>query len=162
MILINYWWADQYSCNFFIIFCHQKFLRLSRDRSAGAAIGFMPDDSTGSKEVFRVEDMTLVPVGEEMHGMFFGGDSYVIKYEYEKDGRPGYIVYFWQVERERFDDTIFILQSSYSNPLNVSICFIRVPRAPRTRLPALPFLPCRWMTSWEERPCRYEFKGTLI
>ena len=59
----------------------------------------MPDDSTGKKEVYRVEDMTLVPVDEEIHGMCFGGDSYVIKYEYEKNGRPGYIVYFWQVRR---------------------------------------------------------------
>ena len=31
-----------------------------------------------------------------MYGMFFGGDSYVIKYSYEKDGRAGYIIYFWQ------------------------------------------------------------------
>lgn len=65
-------------------------------KSAGAAIGFMPDDSKGQKEIFRIEDFEMVPLEEEKHGMFFGGDSYVIKYSYEKEGRPAYIVYFWQ------------------------------------------------------------------
>ena len=71
------------------------FFRLAR--SAGSAIGFMPDDSRGTKEVFRIEDLAMVPMPEAAEGMLFGGDSYVIKYSYEKDGRPGYIVYFWQV-----------------------------------------------------------------
>lgn len=31
-------------------------------RAAGAAVGFMPDDSRGEKEVYRVEDMELVGV----------------------------------------------------------------------------------------------------
>ena len=64
-------------------------------RAAGAAVGFMPDGSRGDKEVFRVEDFDLVPVNKDMHGMFFAGDSYVIRYTTE-DGR-GIIVYFWQV-----------------------------------------------------------------
>ncbi len=29
--------------------------------------------------------------------MFFGGDSYVVKYEYVKNGKTNYIIYFWQV-----------------------------------------------------------------
>jgi len=65
-------------------------------KSAGSAIGFMPDDSTGTKEIFRIEDFEMVPLEEEKYGMFFGGDSYVIKYSYEKEDRPAYIVYFWQ------------------------------------------------------------------
>ena len=28
-------------------------------KSAGAAIGFMPDDSTGTKEIFRIEDFKM-------------------------------------------------------------------------------------------------------
>merc|ERR1719192_2371770 len=36
--------------------------------------------------------------------MFFGGDSYVIKYCYEKGGRPGYIVYFWQGSESSQDE----------------------------------------------------------
>ena len=29
-------------------------------RSAGAAMGFMPDDSTGQKEIYRIENFELV------------------------------------------------------------------------------------------------------
>ena len=57
----------------------------------------MPDDSKGQKEIFRIEDFEMVPLDEAKYGMFFGGDSYVIKYTYEKDGgTPEYIIYFWQ------------------------------------------------------------------
>ena len=73
-------------------------------RSAGSAIGFMPDDSKGTKEIFRIEDFEMVPLEEEKYGMFFGGDSYVIKYSYEKDGRPAYIVYFWQGSQSSQDE----------------------------------------------------------
>jgi len=66
-------------------------------RSAGAAIGFMPDDSTGQKEIWRIENLEMVPLDESLYGMFFGGDSYVIKYTYEKSNRRAYIIYFWQV-----------------------------------------------------------------
>ena len=66
-------------------------------KSAGSCIGFMPDDSKGQKEIFRIEDFEMVPLDEAKYGMFFGGDSYVIKYTYEKDGgTPEYIIYFWQ------------------------------------------------------------------
>jgi gelsolin len=74
-------------------------------KSGGAAIGFMPDDSKGQKEIFRIEDFEMVPVDESMIGMFFGGDSYVLKYSYEnKEGRPAYIVYFWQGQQSSQDE----------------------------------------------------------
>ena len=73
-------------------------------KSAGAAIGFMPDDSTGAKEIFRIEDFKMAPLDEDKYGMFFGGDSYVIKYSYEKGGRPGYVVYFWQGSESSQDE----------------------------------------------------------
>ena len=31
-------------------------------KSAGAAVGFMPDDASGVKKIWRVEDMDLVEV----------------------------------------------------------------------------------------------------
>ena len=46
----------------------------------------------------------MVPLDEDKFGMFFGGDSYVIKYSYEKGGRPGYIVYFWQGSESSQDE----------------------------------------------------------
>lgn len=57
----------------------------------------MPDNGEGDAEVFRVEDMDLVPIPVENYGFFFGGDSYVVKYEYKnKRGGTGYVLYYWQ------------------------------------------------------------------
>ena len=44
-----------------------------------------------------MQDFDLIPLDEDIYGKFFGGDSYVVKYTYEKDSRQGYIIYFWQV-----------------------------------------------------------------
>ncbi|KAK7862831.1 hypothetical protein R5R35_000849 [Gryllus longicercus] len=65
-------------------------------KNSGKAFGFMPDDGSGQLEIFRVENFELVSIEPANHGFFFGGDSYVIKYTYEKNGRTGYIIYFWQ------------------------------------------------------------------
>ena len=78
-------------------------------KSAGSAIGFRPDDSTGTKEIFRIEDFEMVPLDEDKYGLFFGGDSYVIKYEYEYEYSncvflPAYIVYFWQGGQSTADE----------------------------------------------------------
>ena len=58
---------------------------------------FVTDDGKGTKEIFRVQNFDLVPLDEGVNGKFFGGDSYVIKYSYEKGGGQGHIIYFWQV-----------------------------------------------------------------
>ncbi|KAL7025953.1 hypothetical protein ACKWTF_013721 [Chironomus riparius] len=66
-------------------------------KSGGKAIGFMPDNGEGDAEVFRIENMELVPIAVENYGFFFGGDSYVVKYEYRnKRGGHGYVIYYWQ------------------------------------------------------------------
>lgn len=66
-------------------------------KSGGRAIGFMPDNGEGDAEVWRVENMELVPVPQDQYGFFFSGDSYVIKYEYRnKRGGHGFIIYYWQ------------------------------------------------------------------
>ena len=70
------------------------------------------DDGKGNKEIFRVQDFDLVPLDEGVYGKFFGGDSYVIRYTYEKNGGPGYIIYFWQVLQPRtFTFTTLVLSS---------------------------------------------------
>jgi len=71
-----------------------KYRLLAKNR--GCAVGFMPDDGTGKTEVFRVEDFELVPIDPNNNGFFFGGDSYVIRYTYNKAGREHVIIYFWQ------------------------------------------------------------------
>ncbi len=53
------------------------------------------DDGSGEVEVWRIEDFELQPVDKNMHGQFFGGDSYVILYTYLVNGKKNYIVYFW-------------------------------------------------------------------
>ena len=52
----------------------------------------MPDDGSGSKKVWRIEDMELVEVGEEQVNFLYNGDCYVIQYSYGTDN----IIYFWQ------------------------------------------------------------------
>ena len=69
-------------------------------KQGGAAPGFLPDDGSGQKEIYRVENFELAPISSAADGMFFGGDSYVIKYTYSVNGRERYIIYFWQVALE--------------------------------------------------------------
>ncbi|GFG33063.1 hypothetical protein Cfor_12089 [Coptotermes formosanus] len=73
-------------------------------KSGGKAFGFMPDDGSGAVEVFRVENFELAPVDPATYGMFFGGDSYIVKYTYEKNGRENYIIYFWQGQDSTQDE----------------------------------------------------------
>jgi len=70
-------------------------------KSAGSAIGFMPDDGLGGKTIWRVEDMKLVEVESDKQGFFFAGDSYVILYKYGDDKS---IVYFWQGSKTSTDE----------------------------------------------------------
>ncbi|XP_058829411.1 gelsolin, cytoplasmic isoform X1 [Topomyia yanbarensis] len=65
-------------------------------KNGGRALGFMPDNGQGEAEIWRVENFELIPCEPQTYGMFFGGDSYVIKYEYRnKRGGHGYILYYW-------------------------------------------------------------------
>lgn len=74
-------------------------------KSGGSAIGFMPDNGEGEVEIWRVENFDLAPVPEETYGMFFGGDSYVIKYHYSnKRGGQGYVIYYWQGKQSSTDE----------------------------------------------------------
>ena len=52
----------------------------------------MPDDGSGSKKVWRIEDMELVEVGENQVNFLYNGDCYVIQYSYGTEN----IIYFWQ------------------------------------------------------------------
>ena len=54
----------------------------------------MPDEgTTGTKTVWRVENMELVEVAEADQGFLYSGDFYVILYSY---GDSGHVLYFWQ------------------------------------------------------------------
>ncbi|XP_061082475.1 villin-1 isoform X1 [Conger conger] len=56
----------------------------------------MVDDGSGEVEVWRIEDSDLAPVDKKWLGHFYGGDCYLILYQYEVSGRVHYILYIWQ------------------------------------------------------------------
>ncbi|XP_064474510.1 gelsolin, cytoplasmic-like isoform X1 [Ornithodoros turicata] len=73
-------------------------------KSLGRACGFMPDDGSGKVEVFRVENFELAPIDPAINGFFFGGDSYVLKYTYNKGYSERYVIYFWQGNESSQDE----------------------------------------------------------
>lgn len=73
-------------------------------KNLGKACGFMPDDGSGTLEIFRVENFELAPIDPAIYGFFFGGDSYVIKYTYKKGYSERYIIYFWQGNESSQDE----------------------------------------------------------
>ena len=60
-----------------------------------AAATQMPDDGSGRKEIYRIEQFKMVPSPESMHGIFFAGDSFVIQYTYSDQQRSYTLIYFW-------------------------------------------------------------------
>lgn len=71
-------------------------------RQCGLSTGFMPDSGEGNIEVWRVENLKLAPLPTQDHGIFFNGDSYVIKYTF--DGGRKHIIYFWQGQNSTNDE----------------------------------------------------------
>ncbi|XP_032276276.1 advillin [Phoca vitulina] len=57
----------------------------------------MVDDGNGEVEIWRIENLELVPVEHQWYGFFYGGDCYLVLYTYEVNGKPRYILYIWQV-----------------------------------------------------------------
>ena len=58
----------------------------------------------GESEVWRIEGFDKVLVPDELEGQFYAGDSYIVKYTYMKDGKPNYIIYFWQGRQSSADE----------------------------------------------------------
>ncbi|XP_062815057.1 gelsolin isoform X2 [Anolis carolinensis] len=56
----------------------------------------MEDDGTGNKQIWRIEGSAKVPVDPSTYGQFYGGDSYIILYDYRHGNRQGKIIYTWQ------------------------------------------------------------------
>ncbi|XP_068609445.1 gelsolin a isoform X2 [Brachionichthys hirsutus] len=66
------------------------------DSPAMAAQHGMVDDGAGEKTIWRIEGSDKVPVDPSTYGQFYGGDSYIILYNYHHGGRQGHIIYMWQ------------------------------------------------------------------
>ncbi|XP_060925962.1 advillin isoform X2 [Limanda limanda] len=61
-----------------------------------AAQARMVDDGTGQVEVWRIENLELVPVEPKGYGYFYGGDCYLILYTYLVNNKQCYLLYIWQ------------------------------------------------------------------
>lgn len=46
-------------------------------------------------QVWRVEGSGKVPVQPSLLGQFYGGDSYIILYQYQHDNGRGHMIYIW-------------------------------------------------------------------
>ncbi|KAM6902714.1 LOW QUALITY PROTEIN: gelsolin-like [Xenentodon cancila] len=66
------------------------------ESAAMAAQHGMVDDGSGDKQIWRIEGSDKVPVDPSTYGQFYGGDSYIILYNYRHGGRQGHIIYMWQ------------------------------------------------------------------
>nr|XP_028577335.1 advillin [Podarcis muralis]XP_028577336.1 advillin [Podarcis muralis] len=64
----------------------------------------MVDSGEGKVEVWRVENLELVPVDHRWHGFFYGGDCYLVLYTYEVNRKPHYILYIWQGRHATVDE----------------------------------------------------------
>ncbi|XP_026204024.1 advillin [Anabas testudineus] len=56
----------------------------------------MVDNGTGQVEVWRIENLELVPVDPQWYGYFYGGDCYLILYTYLANSKKCYLLYIWQ------------------------------------------------------------------
>ncbi|KAM9206332.1 gelsolin isoform 3-T3 [Dugong dugon] len=72
--------------------------------NAMAAQHGMDDDGTGQKQIWRIEGSNKVPVDPATYGQFYGGDSYIILYNYRHGGRQGQIIYNWQGAQSTQDE----------------------------------------------------------
>lgn len=67
-------------------------------RSGGRALTFMPDNGTGSIELWRIQNNGPVAVAAIKFGIFYGASAYVMKYRYRtENNQEAFIVYYWQV-----------------------------------------------------------------
>uniref|UniRef100_A0A8C7KAN1 Gelsolin n=1 Tax=Oncorhynchus kisutch TaxID=8019 RepID=A0A8C7KAN1_ONCKI len=46
--------------------------------------------------IWRIEGADKVPLEPSTYGRFYGGDSYIILYNYQHGGRNGQVIYIWQ------------------------------------------------------------------
>uniref|UniRef100_A0A4W5RSG0 Gelsolin n=1 Tax=Hucho hucho TaxID=62062 RepID=A0A4W5RSG0_9TELE len=66
------------------------------DSPAMSAQHGMVDGGNGEKQIWRIEGSDKLEVDPSTHGQFYGGDSYIILYNYHHGGRQGHIIYMWQ------------------------------------------------------------------
>ncbi|XP_024866437.1 gelsolin-like isoform X2 [Kryptolebias marmoratus] len=69
--------------------------KLHQSDSMAAQYG-MVDRGDGEKQIWRIEGCDKVLVDSASFGQFYGGDSYIIQYQYQHNNKQGHIIYIWQ------------------------------------------------------------------
>ena len=108
--------VDKLGPKFEVKSMHNRSDQDSRRRSSVASS--LPDDGSGTVEVWRVKSFELEPVQKASHGVFYSGDCYVILYTYEKGRKDRHIIYFWLVSQ-------FSGVDMYGVPVTVSPYWVR-------------------------------------
>ena len=73
-------------------------------KAKSAAEEKMVDNAGGKITQWRIEGLKKVEVPKGMYGQFFDGDSYIVLYTYSLNGKPAYIIYFWQGTNSSIDE----------------------------------------------------------
>ncbi|XP_029450795.1 advillin [Rhinatrema bivittatum] len=95
----------------------------------------MVDDGSGKLEVWRIENLELVPVEAEWVGFFYGGDCYLVLYTYEVSRKAHYILYIWQGRHATQDElaasaylAVQLDQDFNGQPMQVRVAMGKEPR----------------------------------
>ncbi|XP_005395703.1 PREDICTED: villin-1 [Chinchilla lanigera] len=64
----------------------------------------MVDDGSGEVQVWRIENLELVPVESKWLGHFYGGDCYLLLYTYLIGEKQHYLLYIWQGSQASQDE----------------------------------------------------------
>nr|XP_015815194.2 advillin [Nothobranchius furzeri]XP_015815195.2 advillin [Nothobranchius furzeri] len=95
----------------------------------------MVDNGTGEVEVWRIEDLELVPVDPKTYGYFYGGDCYLILYTYLVNSKKCYLLYIWQGRHATQDElaasafqAVNLDQKYNDEPVQVRVTMGKEPR----------------------------------
>ncbi|XP_072927458.1 advillin isoform X2 [Hemitrygon akajei] len=95
----------------------------------------MVDDGTGKTEVWRVENLKLVPVDPKTYGFFYGGDCYLLLYTYLVNRKEHFILYIWQGRHATQDElaasafhAVQVDQKFGNKPVQVRVTMGKEPR----------------------------------
>ncbi|XP_047439510.1 advillin [Mugil cephalus] len=95
----------------------------------------MVDNGTGQVEVWRIEDLELVPVDPKWFGYFYGGDCYLILYTYLVNNKKCYLLYIWQGRHATQDElaasafqAVDLDQKYNDEPVQVRVTMGKEPR----------------------------------
>uniref|UniRef100_A0A8C9WVS5 Advillin n=1 Tax=Sander lucioperca TaxID=283035 RepID=A0A8C9WVS5_SANLU len=95
----------------------------------------MVDNGSGQVEVWRIENLELVPVDPQWYGYFYGGDCYLILYTYLVNNKKCYLLYIWQGRHASQDEVaasafqaVYLDQKYGDEPVQVRTTMGKEPR----------------------------------